>query len=131
MSLDLEILVPYGALLRTRAASVQAADSSGRFGILPGHTAFLTVLVPCVLMYREPGGGEKYAAIDAGVVMADRDRVSIVARDAVLAPGLEEVADAAQAMFEGRRGQEHTARAAFAELETSLLRELRKAGRTS
>ena len=54
-------------------------------------------------------------------------RISVATRDAVVADRLEEVADQAAAMLDARKGKEQAARAGFAELETSLLRELRKA----
>ena len=52
--------------------------------------------------------------------------MAIVTREAVVADRLEAVADAAAAMLEARRLTEKTARGEFAELQASLLRELRK-----
>jgi F-type H+-transporting ATPase subunit epsilon len=126
MSLDLEVLVPDGVAVQARVVSVRAADASGQFGLLPGHEAFLTLLVPCVLSFREENGRERYTAADGGVLVVEKERVSVVTREAVTADRLEEVADAAAAMLEARRRTEQTARAEFAELQSSLLRELRK-----
>jgi F-type H+-transporting ATPase subunit epsilon len=124
MSLELELLVPDGVVVRARITGLQATDASGRFGLLPGHEAFLTLLAPCVLFYRDEEGREHYAAADGGVVLLEGDRVAVVTREAVVADRIEEVADAAAAMLEGRRLRERTARAEFAELQTSLLHEL-------
>jgi len=126
MSLELEILVPDGVVVRERVVALQAADASGRFGLRPGHQAFLTLLAPCVLLYRDAGGRERYAAADGGVLLLEGDRVSVVTREAATAERLEEVADAAAAMLEARRQRERAARAEFAELQTSLLRQLRE-----
>jgi F-type H+-transporting ATPase subunit epsilon len=125
--LELEIMAPDQVVAQARVVAVQAADASGRFGIRPGHENFLTVLVPCVLRYRTEDGRESYAAVDGGVLLLEDQRLSIVTRDAVIAERLDRVADAAAAMLAARKQKEHTARAGFAELETSLLRELRKA----
>jgi F-type H+-transporting ATPase subunit epsilon len=125
VSLDLEILVPDGIAVHTRVVSLRAADASGQFGVRPGHEAFLTMLAPCVLSFREEDGRERYAAADGGVLVVEKDHVSIVTREAVLADQLEEVANAAAAMLEARRLHERMARAEFAELQSSLLRELR------
>jgi F-type H+-transporting ATPase subunit epsilon len=125
VSLDLEILVPDGVALRAQVVSLGAADASGRFGVRPGHEAFLTLLVPCVLSFREEDGRERYAAAAGGVLVVEKDHVSVVTREAVVADRLEDVADAAAAMLEARRRQERAARTEFAELQTSLLRELR------
>jgi F-type H+-transporting ATPase subunit epsilon len=126
MSLDLEVLVPEGAVVHARAAAVQAADASGRFGLLPGHEAFVTLLTPCVLASRDEAGHEHYVAADGGVLLLERDAVQVVTREAVAAERLEEVADAAKAMLEERRARERLARTEFSELQTALLRQLRE-----
>jgi F-type H+-transporting ATPase subunit epsilon len=126
MSLELEILVPDGAVVRQPVRSVQAGDASGRFGLLPGHEAFLTLLAPCVLCYRDEVGQEHYAAADGGVLLLKDNHIAVVTREAVTADQLDKVADAVSAMLEARRQQEHTARTEFAQLQTSLLRELRE-----
>ncbi len=126
MSLQLEIRVPDSVVLSVPVLSVQAQDASGRFGLLTHHQAFLTLLVPCVLFFREANGRERYAAVDGGVLLLEEDRVSIATREAALADTLEQVVESAAGMLESRRRQERTARTEFAALQTSLLRELRK-----
>ncbi len=126
MSLKLKVLVPDGVALRTRFMSLRAADASGRFGVRTGHESFLTLLVPCVLFFQDEGGHEGYAAADGGLLVVDKDHVSVVTREAVVAGRLEEVADAAARMLAARQRRERTARTEFAELQASLLRELRK-----
>ena len=126
MSLDLEILIPDGVAVHARVVRLRAADASGQFGIHPGHEAFMTLLTPCVLSFCDETGQERYAAADGGVLVVEKDQVSVVTREAVTADRLEEVADAAAAMLEVRRLHERSARAEFAELQSSLLRELRK-----
>ena len=127
MTLNLEILVPDGVVLSTTVRGVRAADRSGLFGLWPNHEDFATLLVPCVLSYRDEDNREHYAAIDGGVLVLQKGRVSIGTREAVLADLVEEVADAATAMLAARREEERTARAEFAELQAALLRELPKA----
>lgn len=126
MSLELEILVPDGVVLRERVGAVQAGDASGRFGLLPGHEAFVTLLAPCVLTYRDEQSKERFAAVDGGVLLLQGDHVAVVTREAVTAERLEDVAEAASAMLEGRRRRERLARTEFAELQTTLLRQLRE-----
>ncbi len=127
MSLELEILLPDRVLMQSRVVSLQAADATGRFGLRTGHEDFLTVLVPCVVRYRPEEGPERFAAVDGGVLSLERGRITIVTRDAVTSERLDQVADAAAAMLEARRQAERAARSGFAELETALVRELRKA----
>ena len=118
--------MPDGSVVQTDVASLQAADASGRFGLWPDHEAFLTLLTPCILAYRDVNGQTHYAAADGGVLMMEENRASIVTRDAVVADRLELVADAAAAMLAARRVAEKEARAEFAELQASLVRELRR-----
>ncbi len=129
MSIELEILVPDGAVVQTHAVSVRAADATGRFGLLPNHEPFVTLLVPCILEYQDDRGHAHYAAADGGVLLMQENRVSVVTREAVLADRIEQVADAAQAMLEARRTAEKGARAEFAEIQASLVRELRSVER--
>jgi F0F1-type ATP synthase epsilon subunit len=78
------------------------------------------------LLLREEDGRERYAAADGGLLTVNRDHVAIATREAVVADRLEDVAEAAAAMMKARQAQEKTARTEFAELQSSLLRELRK-----
>jgi F-type H+-transporting ATPase subunit epsilon len=125
-SLDFELLVPDGVVARERISSLEAADASGRFGILPNHEPFFTVLVPCVLLYRLAAGQEQYAAVDGGVLLVELGRASIVSREALTSPKLEDVVGKAAALLAVRRAQERSASSTFAELEASLARQLGK-----
>jgi F-type H+-transporting ATPase subunit epsilon len=124
MSLELEIRVPDGVILETRVDALSAADASGRFGLMPHSQKFLTLLIPCALSFREEGGRERYAAVDGGVLLLEKGRVSIVTREAVVADRLDEVAGAAESMLKARHEHEEKARAEFAGLRARLLREL-------
>jgi F-type H+-transporting ATPase subunit epsilon len=136
MTMNLEILVPDGVVLDIPIRGLRAADTSGMFGLWPNHEDFATLLVPCVVSYRDEDNHEHYAAVDGGVLVmrsqtefGNEKRVSISTREAVLADRIEAVADAAAAMLAARREEESTARAEFAELQAALLRELPKAER--
>jgi F-type H+-transporting ATPase subunit epsilon len=122
--LDFEILVPDGIAARERIASLEAADSSGRFGIWPNHAPFFTVLAPCVLIYRLEAGQEGYAAVDGGVLLVEMGRASIVSREALTSQRLDDVAGKAAALLAERRAEEQSAMSAFAQLEASLARQL-------
>lgn len=125
-SMDLEILAPDHVVVKDQIVDLRAADASGRLGLRPGHEPFLTVLVPCLLMFRTTGGKDLFAAVDGGVLILEGREISLATRDAVVSERLDDVAEVAAEMLEVRRTREKSARAAFAELEASLLRELRK-----
>jgi len=127
MTLDLELLVPDGVVLKTRIRGLHAADASGRFGIWPGHEAFVSVLEPCILVYRDSDDRERFAAVDGGALVLENGVISITCREAIVADRLEEVADRAGAMLRERRLDERIARGEFAELQSTLIRQLKKA----
>lgn len=127
---ELEILVPDGVVLKSRIRGLQAADASGRFGMWPDHEAFVTVLEPCIVIYRDESDREKFAAVDGGVLVAEDSVVSIACREAVVADKLEEVADRASAMLRQRRLEEQAVRSEFAELQSTLIRQMKKAERS-
>lgn len=126
MPMTLEILVPDGVVLNVPTHGMQATDASGRFGLLPGHENFVTVLEPCVLMYRDEHEQEHYAAVDGGVLLLEGNHVAVVTHEAVLADRLEDLAGAAEEMLSVRHAQERRAQAEFSELQSSLLVELGK-----
>ena len=105
--------------------TLPSGDTVGLVDV-PGHERFVTLLAPCVLSYRDEQGRERYVAADGGVLFLEQDRVAVVTREAVAADRLDEVADAAAAMLEARRQRERAARTEFAELQLSLLRQLRE-----
>lgn len=127
--MKLEILVPDGVVLDAPIRSVQAADASGRFGLWPDHEPLVTVLEPCLVSFRDAEDRERFAGLDGGVLVAEGDIVSIACREAVVADRLEEVADRVGGMLRDRRLRERTARGEFAELQTTLMRQLKQAQR--
>jgi F-type H+-transporting ATPase subunit epsilon len=127
VTLELDLLVPDGVVLKTRIQGLQAADASGRFGLLPGHEPFVTVLEPGLVIFRDEQDREQFAAVDGGVLVLKNSHVSIACREAIVAERLEDVAGRAAAMIQERRLSEQTARADFAEMQTTLLLQLQKA----
>jgi len=88
--------------------SLRATDSSGSFGIMPGHADLLTVLPASVIEWRESDGAWHYCAVRAGVFsVRGGDRIAIACRKGVLGrdlAGLEgEVLRAGAAMTDADR----------------------------
>jgi F-type H+-transporting ATPase subunit epsilon len=92
--LRLRLTTPTRLLVDSEVVYVQAEDPSGRFGILPGHEPWLTILVPSVLVYRAREDGElreRYAAVRSGVLRVAKDLVQAAVRGAALGPDLGEL----------------------------------------
>ena len=127
--MSLEIFVPDGMVLQSPILGLQAADASGRFGLWPDHEPFVTVLEPCLVTFRDVEDRERFAGVDGGTLVLENNVVSIACREAVVADRLEDVADRVSAMLRERRLHEQTARGEFAELQATLLRQLKHAER--
>lgn len=76
--LMLEIVTPERRVVREEVDEVVCPGIEGEFGVLPGHTPFLTALKIGELSYRK-GNETKYIAITWGYAEVDGGRVEILA----------------------------------------------------
>ena len=98
--MHLEVVTPEGAAVVTEAEEVTAPGIRGEFGILPGHTPFLTALKPGVLTWKTRGA-KSVIAVSAGFaeVQGPRtsgDRIVVLTQSAAVPQKI----DAAQAQRE-------------------------------
>ncbi|HUI46084.1 MAG TPA: F0F1 ATP synthase subunit epsilon [Nitrospirota bacterium] len=78
----LEIVAPSRQVLRSEHVDeVIAPGSEGEFGVLPGHTPFLTTLKVGMLSYREKTEWH-HLAVEWGYAEVGPDRVAILAEGA-------------------------------------------------
>jgi F-type H+-transporting ATPase subunit epsilon len=78
----LEIVAPSRQVLRSeRVDEVIAPGSEGEFGVLPGHTPYLTTLKVGMLSYREASEWH-HLAVEWGYAEVGPDRVVILAEGA-------------------------------------------------
>jgi F-type H+-transporting ATPase subunit epsilon len=76
--MNLEVVTPQGTAVTAEIDEVTAPGARGEFGVLPGHTPFLSALKPGVLRYRGKGAGAVWA-IGAGYVeVTGTDRVVVL-----------------------------------------------------
>jgi F-type H+-transporting ATPase subunit epsilon len=104
--LILEIVTPDRRVVREEVDEVVCPGIEGEFGVLPGHTPFLTALKIGELNYRV-GDLRKYIAITWGYAEVDADRVEILADMAETAEEIDlRRAEEAKAKAEAKlRGQ--------------------------
>jgi F-type H+-transporting ATPase subunit epsilon len=79
--LEVEILTPSRLLVHEQVDELNVPGALGYLGILPGHTALLTVLGQGELMYRQ-GTARHYIAIFGGHMEVNNDKVIILADQA-------------------------------------------------
>ena len=80
--LFLEVVTPQKAIVSEEVESVVAPGSGGEFGVLKGHTTFLTSLKIGTLRYKDTSGKERYLFINGGFAEVLPDKVTILAESA-------------------------------------------------
>ena len=80
--LFLEVVTPQKLVVSEEVESVVAPGSDGEFGVLKGHTTFLTSLKIGTLRYKDTSGKERYLFINGGFAEVLPDKVTILAESA-------------------------------------------------
>ncbi len=83
-----ELVSPSKVIFEGTVEEVNAPGIEGDFGVLPGHTPFLTFLNVGELIYKV-NGNEKYVAIDGGIIEVLPARVIAVVDDALPAEEID------------------------------------------
>ena len=81
-NIRLEVVTPEKSVVSENAQIVMAPGSLGEFGVLSGHTPFLTTLKTGALKYKDEGGRERFVFISSGFAEALPDRVTVLAESA-------------------------------------------------
>jgi len=74
----LRLLTPYKSVFEDEVEAISVPGENGEFGVLAGHTKFITTLVPGVLRYVHVGKTER-AAIGGGFTEVCPDGVTVLA----------------------------------------------------
>lgn len=80
--LFLEVVTPEKTVVHEDVEMVVAPGSEGEFGVLKGHTTFLTSLNMGALRYKDSGGDERYLFVNGGFAEVLPNRVTILAESA-------------------------------------------------
>jgi F-type H+-transporting ATPase subunit epsilon len=81
-NITLEIVTPEKVVVSEAAQIVASPGSLGEFGVLAGHTPFLTNLKTGVIRYTDAKGTERYVFVNGGFAEALPDKVTILAESA-------------------------------------------------
>ncbi|WP_319404837.1 F0F1 ATP synthase subunit epsilon [uncultured Desulfosarcina sp.] len=81
-NIRLEVVTPEKSVVSEGAQIVMAPGSLGEFGVLTGHTPFLTTLKTGALKYKDESGRERFVFISSGFAEALPDRVTVLAESA-------------------------------------------------
>jgi F-type H+-transporting ATPase subunit epsilon len=94
MTLQVALVVPDGEIWSGPAEMVIAKTLDGNLGVLAGHSPVLGILAEGSLVRIRPeeGGEEVRAAVSSGFFSIADDRVSILARQALLSADIDPAA---------------------------------------
>ena len=81
-NIRLEVVTPEKSVVDDEAQIVVAPGSQGEFGVLVGHTPFLTTLKSGIVRYTDAGGTEHFVFVSGGFAEALPGRVTILAESA-------------------------------------------------
>jgi F-type H+-transporting ATPase subunit epsilon len=77
----LKVVTPIEVFER-KIKAIRLKDQSGFFGVMKGHTDFLTVLERAVCYYTDENSQEVFLALDGGVLSVKGGSVTITTRNA-------------------------------------------------
>ncbi len=120
----LDIVTPERSVVSEETGEITAPGEEGEFGVLPGHTPFMTTLKVGEIKY-EKGGDWKYIAVNWGFAEVMANKVSILVETAEMAGEIDlERAQAAKARAEERLGKADSEEVDYTRAQAALSRAL-------
>ena len=81
-NIRLEVVTPEKIVVSEDAQIVVSPGTLGEFGVLIGHTPFLTTLKVGIIKYKDASGVERYVFVNGGFAEALPDKVTILTQSA-------------------------------------------------
>jgi len=128
-NIKLEVVTPEKSIVSEEAQIVMAPGAEGEFGVLIGHTPFLTTLKTGTVHYTAADGKQKFVFVSGGFAEALPDKVTVLAESAERRRDID--ADRAKAAMEraqSRLDREHDEDIDFLRAKAALERALHRIG---
>ena len=129
-AMRLTIYQPSEIFLDEEVVKVTGESPAGSFGVLPRHIDMVTALVPGILAYEKPAGGEVFVALNGGILTKQGDRIAVATRMAVRGE-LGALKKAIETMIHDVDERERKTRAAVARLEADIVRRFVEFGKNA
>ena len=81
-NIHLEVVTPEKIVVNEEAQIVASPGSLGEFGVLSGHTPFLTTLKTGIIRFSDTSGKEHYVFVSGGFAEALPNKVTVLAESA-------------------------------------------------
>jgi F-type H+-transporting ATPase subunit epsilon len=126
-NIRLEVVTPEKAIVSEEAQIVMAPGELGEFGVLAGHTPFMTSLKLGSVRYDDANGNERFVFVSGGFAEALPDRVTILADSAERRKDIDiERAKSAQQRAEERLAKEDDSEIDYVRARAALLRAIHR-----
>jgi F-type H+-transporting ATPase subunit epsilon len=121
------VTTPLSVVVDEDVRHVRAEDETGAFGILPGHTDFITTLDISVITWRDHSEGEHHIAVRGGVLaVRDGNLVEVASREAVGEDTLRQLGRAVLDRFREETQAEEASRVSATRLHLAAIRQLQR-----
>ena len=122
-NIRLEIVTPEKSVVSDEAKIVMAPGSLGEFGVLAGHTPFMTSIKVGNIRYEDANGKERFVFVSGGFAEALPDRVTVLADSAERRMDIDvDRAKKAMQRAEERLTKDRSADIDFTRAQAALLR---------
>lgn len=126
-NIRLEVVTPESSVVSDEAQIVMAPGELGEFGVLSGHTPFMTSLKVGSVKYEDAGGTERFVFVSGGFAEALPDRVTVLADSAERRRDIDlERAKSAMERAEGRLAREDDEGIDFVRAKAALMRAINR-----
>ncbi|MEJ2231458.1 MAG: F0F1 ATP synthase subunit epsilon, partial [Nitrospirales bacterium] len=117
--MNLKILLPFRIFTEQKGVTrIVAETREGSFGLLPQRLDCVAALEPGILIYENKAEGERYVALDEGVLVKSGHNVLISVRKAIAGTDLSQLRRAVEREFLTLDEQEQSLRSVMAKLES-------------
>jgi len=121
--MNLKILLPFRICIEQKGVTrIVAETREGSFGLLPQRLDCVAALEPGILIYENETEGERYVALDEGVLVKSGQNVLISVRNAIAGTDLRQLRQAVEREFLTLDEQEQSLRSVMAKLESNFVR---------
>jgi F-type H+-transporting ATPase subunit epsilon len=124
-SMQLEVILPSDVFASEAGVSrIVVETSAGSYGLLPHRLDCVAALVPGVLLFSTPAGGEVFMAVDEGVLVKTGLRVVVAVRRAIRGVDLATLRELVTRQFIHQDAQALQLRSAMSLAEGGFMRGL-------
>jgi F-type H+-transporting ATPase subunit epsilon len=118
----LKVRTPTAMIFDGEVTKIIVEGLNGSFALLPRHVDFLSKIVPGIVVYDEKEQGEKFLAVDEGILVKQAEIVYLSVREAVADADLGELKKTVEKRFQRREQEERKAMSAVSKLESDFIK---------